>query len=158
MIPVFAWERAVQGWVARVSRPLLVPLTALNVLLGGQEPVPAMLPMFIVAPYFLGPRKLVGLATGLIVAVALLVTPTVEDTLKRLLHRGRPRDEQEWGIPSGDCAYVTIWSVGLLPGWYPLLPIAIVMWARMARDAHWPLDTVAGMLLGLWLVSPVLVL
>ena len=138
-LPVYAWERALQGWVRRASAGLVEPLTVANFLLADEAVVLALASVLF---------WLYGVP-ALAVAVAVLVSSTkVEEKLKALFHRGRPRDEAEWGIPSGDCVLVAAWTP-LVLGWWAVLPIALVAWARMARDAHWPLDVVAGAALGL---------
>lgn len=142
---VFQWEQRVQSWVARHSIPEMRSLTTLNIL-WADEGI-----MLLALPFFLW---WTSLATGLSLGLALLATSTkIDDYLKNWFHRGRPRDAMEWGFPSGDCILVTVWSVPLL-GWWAILPISIVAWARVARGAHWPLDTLGGTMVGLWLVLP----
>ena len=71
-------------------------------------------------------------------------------------NRGRPRDPQqlvEYGAPSLDCMITTIWTVPLL-GPYAAIPILATALLRMIRGAHWPLDTLVGVLLGLMLSIP----
>ena len=145
---IFPWERAVQGWVERVSAPILTPLRVGNIVLADEG---------IVFAVWLPVTLLAGVLTGrhwraTVTALALLASPRVEEWLKDLFKRGRPRDPGEWGIPSGDCMLVAIWTPPLLGGW-AALPIALVMWARMALGAHWVLDVLLGVALGLWLVS-----
>lgn len=137
MLPVFAWERAVQGWL---SGRHVGALTVANVMFGGEGVVHLWAPVA------------VALTLGLLPAAAVLgafaVAITVEAWLKPTFHRGRPRDMNEDGIPSGDCMAVAIWSPVLL-GWWAAAPILLVAWARMARDAHYPLDVLLGAALGL---------
>lgn len=145
-MPVFRWERAVQGWL---SGRHLGALTVANVAFGGEGVIHLWAPIVV--------ALFAGLPVGAWVGAAFTLALVLEGWLKPLLHRGRPRDPHEDGIPSGDCMAVAVWSPVLL-GWWSALPIGLVMWARMARDAHWPLDVIAGAALGLWLVSPALVL
>jgi len=146
-MPVFAWERWLHAWIARVSRPVRPGLHGLNVALADEGIILGALPIIL---------WLTSWEVGLTIGVSLLVTSTkVEDHLKGLVRRGRPRDPTEWGFPSGDCALVSVWAP-LLLGWWAVVPIVLVAWARVAQDAHWPLDTVGGVGVGLWLVSPLL--
>lgn len=152
MIPVFAWERVVQGWVASSSRRLLGVIRVANIALAGEEVMTTAAPGLALAVLLTA-----GPSVAVLFLAAFLIARHVEAWAKGLAHRGRPRDETENGLPSGDCAIVTIWASVLL-GWWAVLPIAFVMWARMALGAHWPLDTVAGVVQGLVLVAPALVL
>ena len=136
-----------QTWISRVSVPWLKPLALLNVLCGDEGMVTALaipLALFVLP-----------VPANLFVALAVLASPRIEQGLKELCHRGRPRDPNELGFPSGDCSMVTLWSVPVL-GWWAAAPIFLVAWARVARGAHWPLDTVGGVALGLSLVLPIL--
>ena len=153
-MPVYAWERAFQGWVKRVSTPAYWLLAPANTVLGGDVVGVVGPPMvLLVLPWGYG----VPVVAALMVALALIALPAADVWCKqRFGGRGRPRSPFEFGLPSGDCATVVVWSVVAL-GWAAVLPIALVAWARMARDAHWPLDTVAGVALGLWLALPALV-
>ena len=152
MIPVFAWERAVQGFVARASARLVRLIRIVNIALAGEEVMTTAGPGLAAAALVVA-----GPATTVLFLAAFLIARHVEAWAKGLAHRGRPRDETENGLPSGDCAIVTIWATVLL-GWWAVLPIGFIMWARMALGAHWPLDTVAGVVKGLVLVGPALVL
>ena len=139
-----------QAWIARVSTPLLRPLHVVNVALADEGLVTASIPLIAIGWFIAGNRW-----RGIVVMIALIASPRIEEWLKGLAMRGRPRDPHEWGLPSGDCALVTIWTAPLV-GWWAAVPIGIVAWARVARDAHFPLDVIAGIGLGLWLVSPAL--
>lgn len=85
-------------------------------------------------------------------ALAVWLTPIVEQRAKWEANRGRPRDPHEPGLPSGDVMLATVVSVPWL-GWPALTWVALVMWARLVRQAHWPLDVVAGLALGLVLAG-----
>ena len=152
MIPVFAWERALQGRVARASARLVGLIRAVNIALAGEEVMTTAAPGLALAVLLTA-----GPSVAVLFLAAFLSARHVEAWAKGLAHRGRPRDEAENGLPSGDCAIVTIWASALL-GWWAVLPIAFVMWARMALGAHWPLDTVIGVVMGLALIAPALVM
>ena len=145
MLPVFQWEQNLQQWMARVSHPLLTPLVVANILLADEVIIFLAIP---VLAWFVPP-----LAVGTIALALLMSSTRIEDALKNLIKRGRPRDPREWGIPSGDCVVVPVWTIPLLGVW-AILPILLVAWARVARGAHWPLDTLAGVLVGLWFLLP----
>jgi membrane-associated phospholipid phosphatase len=139
MFPIFAWERAIQGWLANKH---VGALTVANLVFGGEGIVQLWAPVAI------------ALTTDLVTTAAALgafsLAILLEAWLKPTLHRGRPRDSHEDRIPSGDCMAVGIWAPILL-GWWAAFPVGLVMWARMARNAHWPLDVVVGAGLGvLW--------
>ena len=152
MIPVFTWERAVQGWVVRESTRLVGLIRVANIALAGEEVMTTAAPGLTLAVLLTA-----GLPVAVLFLAAFLSARHVEAWAKGLAHRGRPRDEAENGLPSGDCAIITIWASVLL-GWWAVLPIAFVMWARMALGAHWPLDTVIGVVMGLALIAPALVM
>lgn len=136
-MPIFAWERTLQGWL---SGRAVLPLTIANVAFGGEGVIQLWAPVVV--------ALLAGLPSAVAVAAAMGLAIIVENWLKPTIHRGRPRDPNEDGIPSGDCMAVGIWSPVIL-GWGAIAPILLVAWARMARDAHYPLDVLLGSVLGL---------
>lgn len=153
MLPLFDWERAVWRWVVLHTHSKVVKvLKVLNIWLGGEEGVTLRTPWLTAGVLWLhGPE------VAVLFLAALLVSRHVEAWAKPLFgtKRGRPRDPVEPGLPSGDCAVTTIWALNLLGVW-GVIPITIVVWARMALRAHWPLDTVAGIAQGVILSLPAL--
>ena len=144
--PAFQWERCVQLFLAAHSPQRL--LRVVNICLADTGVILLALPLLV---WWGGWAKGVGIIVALLVSVG-----WIEDLLKNLVQRGRPRDPHEWGLPSGDCVVVTAWAVPLL-WWWAILPIVVVAWARVALGAHWPLDTLAGVALGVWLIGFLLV-
>lgn len=152
---LYNWEPPVQAFIQRISSPFVNVLRSLNILLGGEECMTLAVP-WLVGLAFLTQEPWVAFLLG----VGLLSSRHVEAWAKPWLGgppRGRPRDPAEDGMPSGDCAVVTIWASVLL-GWWAVLPVAVVMWARVALRAHWPLDTVAGVVQGVVLAGPALLM
>ena len=144
--PAFQWERCVQLFLAAHSPQRL--LRVVNICLADTGVILLALPPLM---WWGGWKQGVGIILAILVSGG-----WVEDFLKNLVQRGRPRDPNEWGLPSGDCVVVTAWAVPLL-GWWAAIPIGIVAWARVALGAHWPLDTLAGVALGGWLIGFLLI-
>src|SRR3990167_5579158 len=133
----FCWEYTVYAWVQRCTFNWLKQvLRWLNVALADQGVV---LLLGVPALLYLGHTA---------TAVALVASPWAAQWAKDLSQRGRPRDPNELGLPSGDCMIVSIWTPMIL-GWWSAIPILIVMFARMMLNAHWPLDVVVGVGIGL---------
>lgn len=87
-------------------------------------------------------------------AAAVWATPVVEEWLKQLARRGRPRDETEWGLPSGDAMLAVVFWGWM--GWWATPIVVTTCFARLVRGAHWPLDVVAGVAVGLLLLGVLL--
>jgi membrane-associated phospholipid phosphatase len=98
-------------------------------------------------------------------AAAILAAPAFEQLLKALIARTRP-DEVSMGFPSGHATAaatffgIVIYLAGSLPS--PLrvsvrvasiVLVVMVALARIILRAHWPVDTLAGIALGLVLAS-----
>lgn len=148
-LPVFPWEIYLQDLVRTASARLLAPLTVLNYLLADETIL-----LFFVLPTMVWVYGTAGLAVGL----AMVVTCTkVEAKMKDWFKRPRPRsihhlDTTDYGIPSGDAMLVAAWTP-LAFGWWALAPIFVVCWARLAREAHYPLDVVLGSVVGYGIAS-----
>jgi len=143
---VFQWERWVVGalWMSHVPTWLKL----LNVVLAESTWVRAVVVPGVVL------SQVIPLSVAALVVAGTAMAPKVQEWTTWL--RGRPRDPQqlvEYGAPSLDCMLVTIWSVPLL-GWSAFVPIGFIMALRVARGAHWPLDTIAGVAVGLTLLLP----
>ena len=148
MIPVFSWERRFHLFILHTSSRIVNILKWVNIALAGEESVTIHTPAL--TAWIVWQGEIWGLPW----LASFLICRHVEAWAKPLLgSRGRPRDVHEPGMPSGDCAIVTIWSVPLL-GWWATPVILLVAWARVAQSAHWPLDTVVGVGLGLFLLIP----
>lgn len=145
----FGWERAVD-WALGMRHPPRA-FAVLNFLLAS-EPLIQM----VATALLIGAGYVTGWAAGALVT-AVLVSPHVETWCKTTLQRGRPRDPHEWGIPSGDCMMVALWTPHAFGGW-AWAPILYICLARIIRRAHWTLDTLVGVGLGLLLGLPAMVL
>lgn len=151
-IPVFSWEKRLHSFIREGSSRIVKELLALNIALAGEESMTLLVPWFTLLVLWQS-----GGEASLLFLAAFLSSRHVEAWAKPLLGaRGRPRNPGEHGMPSGDVAIATIWSVPIL-GWgaIPLVPLIAI--ARVAQSAHWPLDTVAGVIQGLLLLVPFLV-
>lgn len=145
---VFKWELSLQSRIEVWSRPVLRPLRWFNLAFGGAEVV-AWVPIMAVGLAVVSEFSLVQC---LAVAVASLASKEAEFWTKVAFNRPRPNGEG-LGLPSGDVWQATIWAVPVF-GWTAIVPIGLVAWARLARNAHFPLDVVAGAGFGLLALVP----
>ncbi|MGH7345968.1 MAG: phosphatase PAP2 family protein [Candidatus Rokuibacteriota bacterium] len=151
-------DAAARLWVLGFASPAVVQVArGVNYLGSWHALLPGALLVFVVFPK--------ARACWWIWAAAMLAAPAAEQLLKALIARARP-EEASMGFPSGHATAaatffgIVIYLAGSLP---PRLRVAvrvvsialmvIVALARVILRAHWPVDTLAGIALGLVLAS-----
>jgi hypothetical protein len=88
---------------------------------------------------------------------ALIYTTGVTHILKESIRRDRPNSQNHQSMPSGhsSSAFATATSLTYAYGWKAgalMYPVAtFVAFSRLADDAHWFSDTVAGAFIGVWM-------
>ena len=151
-------DAASRLWVLGFASPGVIRAArAINYLGSWHALLPGALLLFVVFPR--------ARARWWVWAAAMLAAPAFEQLLKALIARTRP-EEASMGFPSGHATAaatffgIVIYLAGSLPS--PLrvavrvasiLLVVMVALARVILRAHWPVDTVAGVALGLVLAS-----
>jgi membrane-associated phospholipid phosphatase len=154
----FPGDAAARLWVLGFASPGVVQVArTVNYLGSWHVLLPGSLLLFAIFPR--------ARARWWIWAAAILAAPAFEQLLKALIARTRP-EEASMGFPSGHATAaatffgIVIYLAGSLPS--PLrvsvrvasivLVVAVAL-ARIILRAHWPVDTLAGIALGLVLAS-----
>ena len=151
-------DAAARLWVLGFESPAVMRVArAVNYLGSWQALLPGSLMLFVVFPK--------ARARWWIWAAAMLAAPAAEHLLKTLIARTRP-EEASMGFPSGHATAaatffgVVIYLAGSLPSRLrvavrvvSIVLVVMVALARVILRAHWPVDTLAGIALGLVLAS-----
>jgi membrane-associated phospholipid phosphatase len=163
MTNLWPFEIPILIWIQRLSSWLILPMHFFS-FLGTEE----FFLLILSALYWC-----VDSAIGLRVAITLLLSNTVNDSLKLLFRGARPywfdssikglAQESSFGIPSGHAQNsMVVWgtiALGFRKWWLTILccfAIFLVGFSRMYLGVHWISDVVAGWLIGLfllWLVA-----
>jgi membrane-associated phospholipid phosphatase len=158
VLPAIPGDVAVREWLLGLAtQPLIETLRVINHAGSGRLLVPATLLLLVAFPRA---RRRWWIWFGL-----MLVAPAIEGLSKALITRYRPED-LSMGFPSGHAtaaaAYfgavfylarpLTPWARALVRAG-AVLTIVLVALARVLLRAHWPVDSIAGIGLGLALAS-----
>jgi membrane-associated phospholipid phosphatase len=158
LVDPFPGDAATRSWVLGYGSPLVVRAArAVNYLGSWQVLLPATLVLLVAFPRA---RARWWLWVGL-----LLAAPAAEGLLKIVIGRARP-EEASMGFPSGHATAAAAFfgAVIYLAGSLPpptrigvraasVVLIVLVAFARIILRAHWPVDTLAGIALGLFFAS-----
>jgi len=158
LVKPFPGDAAARGWVLGYGSAWVVQAArVVNHLGSWQVLLPLTLALFVVFPMA---RRRWWIWLGLMIAA-----PTAEGLLKILIGRARP-EEASMGFPSGHATAAAAFfgAVIYLAAALPrrsriivraasLVLVVLVALARIVLRAHWPVDTLAGIALGLALAS-----
>ena len=158
LVDPFPGDAAARSWVLGYGSPVVVRAArAVNYLGSWQVLLPATLVLLVAFPRA---RARWWLWVGL-----LLAAPAAEGLLKIVIGRARP-EEASMGFPSGHATAAAAFfgAVIYLAGSLPpparigvraasVVLIVLVALARIILRAHWPVDTLAGIALGLFFAS-----
>jgi len=158
LVKPFPGDAAARGWVLGYGSAWVVQAArVVNHLGSWQVLLPLTLVLFVVFPMA---RRRWWIWLGLMIAA-----PTAEGLLKILIGRARP-EEASMGFPSGHATAAAAFfgAVIYLAAALPrrsriivraasLVLVVLVALARIVLRAHWPVDTLAGVALGLALAS-----
>ena len=158
LVDPFPGDAAARSWVLGYGSPVVVRAArAVNYLGSWQVLLPATLVLLVAFPRA---RSRWWLWVGL-----LLAAPAAEGLLKIVIGRARP-EEASMGFPSGHATAAAAFfgAVIYLAGSLPpparigvraasVVLIVVVALARIILRAHWPVDTLAGIALGLFFAS-----
>lgn len=135
---VYGWERRLHDLVVWATPPRLARILGLVDDIGTDERVCRILALAL-------------LPVWPVWAIAVWGAGPLEEYLKWLAGRPRPSNDGSWGLPSGDAVLSTVFYS--LLGWWAAPIVVATCWARVVRQAHWPLDIIAGVAVGLLLVG-----
>jgi undecaprenyl-diphosphatase len=158
LVDPFPGDAAARSWVLGYGSPAVVRAArAVNYLGSWRVLLPATLVLLVAFPRA---RARWWLWVGL-----LLAAPAAEGLLKIVIGRARP-EEASMGFPSGHATAAAAFfgAVIYLAGSLPpparigvraasLVLVVLVALARIILRAHWPVDTLAGIALGLFFAS-----
>ena len=158
LVDPFPGDAATRSWVLGYGSPVVVRAArAVNYLGSWRVLLPATLVLLVAFPRA---RARWWLWVGL-----LLAAPAAEGLLKIVIGRARP-EEASMGFPSGHATAAAAFfgAVIYLAGSLPpparigvraasVVLIVLVALARILLRAHWPVDTLAGIALGLFFAS-----
>jgi membrane-associated phospholipid phosphatase len=158
LVKPFPGDAAARGWVLGFGSPWVVQAArVVNHLGSWQVLLPLTLVLFVVFP---NARRRWWIWLALMIAA-----PVAEGLLKIVIGRARP-EEASMGFPSGHATAAAAFfgAVIYLAAGLPrtsrivvrtasLVLVVLVALARIILRAHWPVDTLAGIALGLALAS-----